>query len=239
MAGRLLGKVAVVVGAGIEHHGRSIGRAIATLFGQEGARVVCADLSLPAAEAAASLIRAEGGEAIAVAGDPAVQSEARAIVAAALDRFGRIDILSNNSDLSSPGGVVDCLEEDWDRVMDVNLKGTFLMMKHALPAMAESGGGSIVNLSSTAAFRQFGRADAGFHVSKAALSQLTRTAAHEWASRKIRVNAVLPGPPQAGTPLGRDCDPLDIAHAALFLASEEARVITGIELVVDGGLSLA
>lgn len=238
MAGRIKGKVAIIVGAGDDRDGSGIGQSIATLFAREGARVICSDLDHAAAEATAARIRAEGGEALAVAGDPVVQSEGRAIIAAALDHHGRLDILANSFGITSPGGVVDCQEEDWDRVMDVNVKGTFLMMKHALPAMARQGGGAIVNLSSVAAFRHIGIPDAGFHASKAALSHLTRTTALEWAARRIRVNAVLPGPAAIAAPLGRACAPLDIARAALFLASDDAGFVTGTELVVDGGLSL-
>ncbi|MCC0014258.1 MAG: SDR family oxidoreductase [Rhodobiaceae bacterium] len=263
--GRLDGKVALVAGAGSIGPGWGNGKAAAVLFAREGAGVCCADINLDAAEETAELIRGEGGKAVAVQCDVADAKSVEAMVKACMQAFATIDILDNNVGLAQVGGVVELPEADWDRVMDVNLKGAYLTMKHVIPVMVENGGGSIVNISSIAGIRYTGVPYATYYASKGALNHLTRTTAVEYASRKVRVNAVLPGlmktpmveksagladayaggdveamwaARDAQVPMGHMGDAWDVAHAALFLASDESRYVTGIELVVDGGITL-
>jgi NAD(P)-dependent dehydrogenase (short-subunit alcohol dehydrogenase family) len=265
MTGRLAGRTALIIGAGSIGPGWGNGKATALTFARAGARVACVDIKRAAAEETAELIRAEGGEAFAFAADAVVQSEIRAAIQAVMERWGRIDILDNNVGIATPGGVVDCSEEEWDRVMDVNVKGAFLAMKHVIPLMVAQGGGAIVNISSIAAIRHTGVPYAGYYASKAALSHLTRTTALEYAPHKVRVNAVLPGLMKTPmvehsavfasgyasgdieamwairdrqVPMGHMGTAFDVANAALFLVSDEARYVTGIELVVDGGITL-
>ena len=187
------------------------------------------------------------------------------MVETAVDAYGGIDVLDNNLGVVESGGVIDFPEEDWDRVMSVNLKSFYLSMKHVIPVMINGGGGSIVNISSIAAIRWTGVPYSSYYASKAAILQLTKSTAVEFASKSVRVNAVLPGlmktpmverseslavafgkgdveamwkQREAQVPLGHMGDAWDVAHAALFLASDEARYITGLELVVDGGVTL-
>lgn len=270
MAGRLEGKVAIVAGAGSIGPGWGNGKATATVFAREGASVVCADRNLAAAEETASIIAEEGGEAIAIRTDVTSEDDLRALVEATLARYGRIDVLDNNVGIAEVGSVVDLPLETWERVFKVNLTGCFLAMKHVIPVMqrqfAQSGqGGSIVNISSIASIRHTGVPYASYGASKAAMNQLTRTTAAQYAREKIRVNAVLPGlmktpmvEHSAGlaqsygqgdvaamwaardrqVPMGHMGEAWDVAWAALFLASDEARYVTGIELIVDGGVTL-
>lgn len=265
MAGRLEGRTALVIGAGSIGPGWGNGKATAVLMAREGARVACADINPDAAEETRSLIAAEGGEAIAIACNAAVSADVAAAVAATLKAFGRLDILDNNVGIAVTGGVVELDEADWDRSMAVNVKSMFLGMKHAIPAMLEGGGGAIVNISSIASIRHIGVSYAAYNASKAAVNHLTSVTAVEYAARGIRVNAVLPGlmktpmvahspglaaayaqgdveemwrKRDAQVPMGHMGDAWDVARAALFLVSDEARYITGHSLVVDGGLTL-
>lgn len=265
MAGRLKDKVAIVVGAGSIGPGWGNGKATAVLFAREGAKVMCADIRREAAEETVGLIRAEGGEAEAFALDASKGSQVEALVSATRARFGRIDVLDNNVGIAEVGGVVDLEEAKWDRVFDVNVKSAYLTMKHVIPVMERQGGGSIVNISSIASIRYTGVAYATYYASKAALNHLTRTTAAQYAPKHIRVNCVLPGLMKtpmvehsaglaqsyaggdveamwkaraAQVPMGHMGDAWDVAHAALFLASDEARYVTGIELLVDGGITL-
>lgn len=265
MADRLAGKVALVMGAGSVGPGWGNGKATATLFAREGAQIMCADINEAAARETAEVIRGEGGTAEAVACDVSRHADVARAVAGTREAFGRLDILDNNVGLAEVGGVVELSEADWDRVLAVNLKGAFLAMKEAIPVMLEQGAGAIVNISSIAALRWTGVAYATYYASKAALSHLTRTTAVEYAARGIRVNAVVPGLMKtpmveksvglarsyaggdveemwrvrdAQVPMGHMGDAWDVAHAALFLVSDEAKYITGIELVVDGGITL-
>lgn len=270
MTGRLRGKVAIVAGAGSIGPGWGNGKATAALFAREGARVVCADINRNAAEETASIIQNEGGQAFAVEADVTKADQVADLVARALGRYGRIDILDNNVGIAEIGSVVDLPEETWERVFRVNLTGAFLAMKHVIPVMQrqfdETGeGGSIVNISSIASIRHTGVPYASYSATKAGLNHLTRTTAAQFAPQKIRVNAVLPGLMKtpmvehsaglaraygggdveamwaaraAQVPMGHMGEAWDVANAALFLASDEARYVTGIELVVDGGITL-
>jgi NAD(P)-dependent dehydrogenase (short-subunit alcohol dehydrogenase family) len=265
MAGRLAGKTALVVGAGSIGPGWGNGKAAAVLFAREGARVLCADLNEAAARETAEIIRSEGGEAEALQADASKADDVVRMVAACLDSFGRIDVLDNNVGIAEVGGVVDLSEETWDKVLAVNLKSCFLTMKHVIPVLERQGGGSIVNISSIASIRYTGVPYATYYATKAAMNHLTRTTAAQYAAKKIRVNAVLPGlmktpmveasaslaqsygggdveamwrARDAQVPMGHMGDAWDVAHAALFLASDESRYVTGIEHLVDGGITL-
>lgn len=263
---RLKGKSALVIGAGTAGGGWGNGKACAAQFAREGARIVCFDLDSALAEEAAATIRGEGGEAIALAGDATSAKDVEAAVAAAVEAFGGLDLLVNNVGIVVGGGVVELAEDDWDRVMRINLKSCYLSMKYAIPEMLKRGAGSIVNISSISSLRYLGKNYASYYSSKAALNHLTRVTAAEYARRQIRVNAVLPGTvdtPMAKIsavknhgvkpdeldalwkqraeriPMGWMGDAFDIARAAAFLASDDARFVTGQTLVVDGGMTLS
>jgi NAD(P)-dependent dehydrogenase (short-subunit alcohol dehydrogenase family) len=262
MGTRVAGKVAIVNGAGSSGPGWGNGKAAAVLYAREGAKVVCVDLRREAAEETVGIIREEGGEAVAVAGDSADAETARAAVAAALDRFGALHILHNNVGIVSPGPTAETDEASWDHVIRVNQRSCFLACKHAIPAMLEGGGGAIVNIASIAAIGWLGVPYPAYAASKAAIVGLTRHIALEHAARGIRCNAILPGlmdtpmireplakayggsvetmleKRHAQCPMGFMGNAWDVAYASLFLASDEARYITGAELVVDGGLTV-
>ena len=265
MSGRLDGKTALVVGAGSVGPGWGNGKAAAVLFAREGASVLCADINGEAAEETADIIRSEGGQARAMAADITKADQVEAMVKACMNSFGAIHVLDNNVGVAEVGGVVDLPEADWDRVFAVNLKGAFLTMKHVIPIMVDQGGGSIINISSIAAIRYTGVPYSTYYATKAALNHLTRTTAVQYAAEKVRVNAVLPGlmmtpmvEKSAGlassyadgdveemwrirdaqVPMGHMGDAWDVAQAVLYLASDESKYVTGIELVVDGGITL-
>ena len=238
------------------------GRAIAILFAREGARVLCADRDLARAEETAAMIRQEGGDAVAIQADVTKPAEVEAMVAAAKDRFGRLDILINNVGIGGRDGPAHRLEEAaFDRTLSVNLKGMWLVIKAALPIMREQGGGAMVNISSLAATS--GATQLAYEVSKAGVNRLTTHVAQGNARHKVRANAIMMGfmdTPMAvsgiaaarGVPTSevraqRDAQvPLggkqgtgwDTAYAALFLASDEAAFITGQVLAVAGGMDL-
>ena len=192
MPRRLQGKTALVVGAGSSGPGWGNGKATAVLFARGGAGVLCADLNAAAAEKTAALIHKEGGVAQAVCADASKAADVEAIVARCIQQFGRIDILDNNVGIAEVGGVVELTEADWDRVFAVNLKSCFLAMKYVIPVMQSQGGGSIVNISSIASIRYTGVPYASYYASKAAINQLMRATAAEYAAKKIRVNAICP-----------------------------------------------
>ena len=262
---RLKGKTALVIGAGTVGGGWGNGKACAVQYAREGARVVCFDLDAALAEETAANIRDEGGEAIAIAGNAASSKDVKAAVDLAVSRFGALNLLLNNVGIVISGGVVELSEENWDNIFAVNLKSAYLSMKHAIPIMVAAGGGSIVNISSISGIRYLGRNYVGYYTTKAALNHMTHVTAAEYAARQVRVNAVLPGlmdtpmakisaqknhgatPEQmdelwkqraARIPMGWMGDAFDVARAAVFLASDEARFITGQTLVVDGGMTL-
>jgi NAD(P)-dependent dehydrogenase (short-subunit alcohol dehydrogenase family) len=264
MMARLKGKVAMVVGAGSIGPGWGNGKATAVTFACEGAQVFCVDRNAAAAEETVNIIKGEGGSAAAFTADVSRASEVEAMVEACLKTYGRIDVLDNNVGIAEMGCVVKLAEAEWDRVFAVNLKSAYLAMKHVIPVMVKQGGGSIINISSIASIRHVGISYVSYGASKAAMNQMTRTTAVEYAPDHVRVNAILPGlmktpmvehsaglaasyakgdveamwrARDAQVPMGHMGEAWDVANAALFLASDEARYVTGIELVVDGGLT--
>lgn len=268
MTGRLDGRTAIVTGAGSIGPGWGNGKATAALFAREGAKVLCTDINADAAAEIADLIAAEGGTALAMTVDVTQRDQVEAMVERCRAEWGRIDILHNNVGIVAPGGVVEQSEEDWDRVVAVNLKSMFLTCKATIPVMQEQGGGAIINLSSISALRYMGINYVSYPTTKAAVSQFTRVTAAQYGPWNIRVNAILPGfnrTPmveqsvvdmirrgtnadmtvdkylawrEAKIPLRRWGDAWDVAKAAVFLASDDSAYITGLELVVDGGASL-
>ena len=262
-ARRLGGKVALVTGAGSVGHGWGNGRAIAVRFAQEGAHVFGVDREVERMGETAELIAQAGGIFASAACDVTHAASIEAMVAQCMARFGRIDVLVNNVGGSARGGPVEMTEAVWDAQVDHNLKSVFLTCKHVLPHMLAQGGGAIVNLASTSATRWTGAAQIAYASTKAAVMQFTRVLAVQYAGQGIRVNTVVPG--QLHTPMvetrlagqraGGDVEALlrerqariplpfmgdgrDTAAAALFLASDEARFVTGTEIVVDGGMSV-
>jgi NAD(P)-dependent dehydrogenase (short-subunit alcohol dehydrogenase family) len=262
VSGRLAGKVALVLGAG-QTPGATIGngRATAVLFAREGARVVAVDRRLEAAEETVAQIRAEGGEASAVEADVTREAECQALMAACVREHGRIDVLHNNVGIGGgDAGPAHVSEEVWDRILAVNLKSVVFPCKHALPVMRAQRSGSIVNVSSIAAVCS--TSIVAYKTSKAGVNAYTQSLAIGNAKYGIRANVIMPGlihtpmaiegiasargisredlirERDAQVPLGgRMGTAWDVAHAALFLASDEARFITGVALPVDGGQS--
>ena len=254
MGNRLEGKVAIVTGAGAAGDGIGNGRAAAILFARGGAKVLLVDRKRELAEATQAMIAAEGGEAVAFEADVTKSDDCRAMVDAAVGRWGRLDILQNNVGIGGAGRVPDVDEEAWERVMRVNVTSMMLAAKHAIPAMVASGGGAIVNISSIAALRPRGLTP--YATSKGAVEALTRGLAADHARDGIRVNCIEPGPVftpmvyaagmsdevrerrRKASPLGIEGTGWDIGYASLFLVSDEARYITGVVLPVDGGVLL-
>ncbi len=196
MTGRLKDKVALVVGAGSSGPGWGNGKCTALTFAREGARVVCVDRKRAAAEETVGLIEKECGKdiAFAVEADASRNGDVKAMVDAAMAKWGRIDILDNNVGIGTQGGPVELSEEDWQRVFDVNVKSFFLTAKHVLPVMEKQGKGSIINVSSIASIRTpKGIAYVAYNASKGAVNSLTMAIASQYASKGIRCNAILPG----------------------------------------------
>jgi NAD(P)-dependent dehydrogenase (short-subunit alcohol dehydrogenase family) len=261
----MAGKVAIVSGAGSVGPGWGNGRATATLLARQGAKVFLLDISADAVAETRSIIDAEGGTCATHACDMMQAADVQEMVQACLDRFKRIDVLVNNVGGSAPGDPVSMPEDVWDRQIDFNLKTAFLGCKYVIPVMLEQGKGAIVNIASVAGLRNdfaSGRSHVGYSASKAGVIQLSRSTAGTYAKKGIRVNTVVPGLMHtplvavrlARTVAGNDLDKLiaarnaavpmghmgtgwDVAHAVLFLASDEAGYITGTEIIVDGGLT--
>lgn len=262
MKRRVEGLVALVVGAGSDGPGWSNGRAAAVLYARHGAKVFAVDRDPASLEETRRLVAAEGADCVAHVADATRAADVQGMVAACLAVFGRIDILHNNVGAASKHGPVETSEAEWDAVFDANVRSAFLTCKHVLPLMAEQGRGAIVNISSLAGSRWAGSSKVAYAASKAALDQFTRSVALEYAGRGIRCNAVVPGlvdvPMVHSTlarqgsaldaetvresrrrvvPLGTLGDAWDVAHAALYLASDEAGYVTGALLPVDGGMA--
>jgi NAD(P)-dependent dehydrogenase (short-subunit alcohol dehydrogenase family) len=256
---RLQDKVALVFGAGSISEGWGNGKAAAVAYAREGAKVIAVDRDFSAAELTAQVIAEEGGEALPLAADVTDSKQIGQAVDRAVERFGRIDILHNNVGINLPGGAAEASEESWHQVLNVNLTGTFLTCKAVLPIMEKQGSGAIINISSLAAIRYTGYPYISYYASKAGVNHFTRALAVEYASRGIRANTIMPGlmdtphiyqqvsgyhgsveemraKRDAIPPMKRQGTAWDIAWASVFLASDEARYITGIELPVDGGL---
>lgn len=248
------GKVAIVTGAGALDDGIGNGRASAILLARAGARVLVVDRDEQAADRTVAMIEAENGLAMAAIGDVTVEDDCRAIVDHAIDTWGRLDVLDNNVGIGGAGTVVDADPARWATVMEVNVNSMFLMSRHAIPAMADGGGGAIVNVSSIAALRP--SKITPYSTSKGAVIALTKAMAVDHAADGIRVNCVAPGPVYTPMVYGRGmADELrdarrnatllktegagwDIGNAVVFLCSDRARWITGQVLVVDGGVTL-
>ena len=250
MSGRLAGKAALISGGA-----GGVGRAAALLFAAEGARVALADIQAEAGATTAAEIEAAGGQALFVAADVSQGDQVRAAVRAALARFGRIDVLFNHAGTVIVKPFLETSEADWDRLMAINVKSMFYMCQAVLPGMLAAGGGAIVNTSSISGLTA-SPLESVYCTTKGAVLQLTRALAVEFRDRGLRCNAVCPGfirtdhgqrEMEAFGALGLDvqadiaarqvriCEPEEVAQAALFLASDEARFLNGAALVVDNG----
>ena len=252
MADRLKGKVALITGAGM-----GMGRECAILFAAEGARVVVGDIDEKAARETVGLVEANGGQALVVAGDVAVESDVERMVAEGVKRFGGLHVLHNNAGVlwkDRDRSVLETDEKWWDRVMAINLKSVFWVTKHGIPHLQRGGGGSVILMGSVSALAGFTRAQDAYTAAKGALISLGKSLAIQFARDNVRCNVIHPGivdtPLQApyltpeirkefetGIPLGRIAQPREIANVALFLASDESSFMTGAELVVDGGFT--
>lgn len=251
MVGRVDGKIALITGAG-----SGIGRAMTVLFAREGAAVLAADVNQAGADETVRLVRDAGGRAEALKADVSRSADVQAMIAGCLQAFGRIDVLCNNAGIGSTQTVVDTPEEVWSRVFEVNVTGTFLGCKYAIPHMIEAGGGAIVNTASVAGLVGI-KNRAAYCASKGAVVLLTKSIALDYVNEGIRCNCVCPGTVgspwverllavasdpaaeraslEARQPMGRLGTPEEIAEAALYLASDAASFVTGSELVIDGG----
>jgi len=247
---RLAGKVAFITGAGM-----GMGREAAVLFAQHGAKIGVADINKAAAEETVALVEKAGGQAVAVAGDVAVEADVERMIAETVRRFGGLHVLYNNAGVlwkDRDRSVLETDDTQWNRVMAINLKSVFWVTKHGIPHLRRAGGGAIVNVGSVSALAGFTRAQDAYTAAKGGLISLTKSLAIQFGQDRIRCNIIHPGivdtPLQApyltdelrkefrsGIPLGRIAQPREIAFAALFLASDESSFVTGTELVVDGG----
>ncbi|THF81632.1 SDR family NAD(P)-dependent oxidoreductase [Cohnella fermenti] len=252
--GRLTGKVAIITGAG-----SGMGAEQARLFAKEGAKVVGADMNVAGLQAVVDEIKANGGDAIAVKLNISSSEEWISAIQTAVDTFGKLNVLVNTAGIVGPFTfkAVDHDPDEWDKVMAINLKGAFLGCKYAIPEMIKDGGGSIVTVSSIGALIG-GQGGTGYGAAKAGLIGMSRNIAVDYGKDNVRSNVICPGQirtPMSAfletedeqakaakqyylgkTPMGHFGDPIDIAYAALFLASDESKFITGTELPVDGGV---
>ena len=263
MTGRLQGKVAIVTGAGCVGPGWGNGRSIAVRLAEEGATVFAVDREMARLDETLERAGAMRASIHPWAGDVTQGESVAAMAAECIARFGRIDVLVNNVGGSAAGGPVEMAEDVWDAQIDLNLKSVFLACKHVLPTMLARGSGAIVNVASTSGLRWTGSAQVAYAATKAGVIQLSRVVAVQHAAAGVRVNCVVPGqlhPPlveqrlagqrtggnvaallaarQKRIPIGFMGDGRDTANAVLFLASDEARFVTGTEIVVDGGMTV-
>ena len=252
---RLRGRVAIVTGAGTRGPMDGTGQATATLFARQGAKVLLVDLELERAMQTQATIKSEGGQASICQADVTKESDCQRLVETCLDRYGELHILFNNVGIEGAGSVTEIEEQVWNRALDVNLKSSALTSKYAVPRMAEGGGGSIIHLSSIDGIRAGGSTNVPYSVAKGGLITLTKLMAVHHGRDKIRVNCIAPGHiyapfvahfpdelrelRQKAGPLGTEGNAWDIAWAAVFLASEEARWISGVILPIDAGLLAA
>lgn len=252
---RLDGKVALVTGGGARGSLIGTGQATAILYARHGATVLLADVDLTRARATERQIADEGGEASVFEADVTDEQACRALVEACTDRYGRLDILFNNVGAAGPGKVTEIEEEVWSRALEGNLKSAALVSKYAVPKMAASGGGSIIHVSSIDALRAGASHNIPYSVAKGGLVSLTKAMAVHHGRDNIRVNCIAPGHIHApfvaaiseerrelrrkAGPLGVEGNAWDVAWAAVFLASEEARWISGVVLPIDAGLLAA
>src|SRR5262249_12643682 len=252
MSGRLAGKVAIVTGAGSRGPGIGNGKATAILFAREGARVLCVDQEASRAEDTVRLIRAEGGEAVAHAADVTRAADCDAMVAAAVARFGGLDVLHNNVGIESRKDLLETSEVEWDQVLAVDLKSMFLVTRSAVPRLIERGGGAVVCVSSVAGLRGHGRT--AYAAAKAGVIGFVQSVAVQLGPHGVRVNAIAPGTVwtpmveslgeearerrRRAAPLGTEGTGWDVGLGAVYLASDEARWVTGQTLVIDAGLTL-
>jgi NAD(P)-dependent dehydrogenase (short-subunit alcohol dehydrogenase family) len=258
---RLKDKIAIVTGAGSSGPGWGNGKATAVVYAREGAKIFAVDIDLSAVCETKDIIDKEGGDCTIFQADVSKSNEVKSIIEHCIKKYGRIDILHNNVGINEPGGPEEITEESWDHVHAVNLKSIFLTCKYTLPHMVRQERGVIINISSLAAIRWLGIPYISYFSSKAAIIQFTKGIALQYAKNNIRANSILPG--YMNTPIiikplkdyyggdiekmmesrnkqcptGKMGDAWDIAYASLFLASDEAKYITGTELIVDGGLS--
>lgn len=261
MGDRLKNKVAVVSGAGSSGPGWGNGKATAVLFAREGAKIFAVDMSIAAVEETRAIIAKEGGDCTIFQADVSKSAPVEAMVEQCLKTYGRIDILQNNVGITVVGGPSEISEETWDQVQAVNLKSMFLTCKFVLPQMEKQGGGAIVNISSIAGIRYLGVPYLTYSTTKAAILQLTQSIAVQYAEKNIRANCILPGliatpmivafskkarpgdwekmmeARRQQVPMKKMGDAWDVAYASVFLVSDEAKYITGTQIVIDGGLT--
>lgn len=262
MVDRLKGKTAIVFGAGSSGPGWGNGKAAAVAYAREGAQVACIDLVQEAAEETATIIKQEGGNAIALVADVTETESILGAVAGTIAEFGRINILHNNVGVTHMGGPVELSEEKFTAALDLNIGPVYRSAKAVIPHMLRQGGGVIINISSLAAIRWTGYPYFAYYATKAAVNQATVALAMQYARSGIRANCIMPGlidtpliytqisgqyasaeemvaARNAAVPVGKMGTAWDIANAAVFLASDEAQFITGVCLPVDGGQSCA
>jgi NAD(P)-dependent dehydrogenase (short-subunit alcohol dehydrogenase family) len=251
---RLADKVAVITGAG-----SGMGRVAAEMFAAEGAKVVAADFDASHGAETVEAVQAAGGDAVFVQTDVSDETDAAAMVAAAMDRYGRIDVLYNNAGImpEADHSVVDTDVAVWDQVMAVNLRGVFLGCKYAIPRMVEQGSGSVINISSFVALLGCSVPQDAYTASKGAVLSLTRSLAVQFGPKGVRSNAICPGPIEtpllmdwlvkdeaarqlrlARNPTGRFGKPEEVVNVAVYLASDESRWTNGAHFVIDGGISV-